>query len=97
MSLYTYQGKLSGLLQEIIGNVTLKILFITRNENSVFLHGLQLGSAAEWHWCNKGRICPDTEGVPGWAFLLFRSPVYCQPMHFLLALHKRKQVTSFYE
>lgn len=37
------------LLQEIVGNVSLKILVIIRNENSTFLHGLQLSSTAQRH------------------------------------------------
>lgn len=32
--------EVSMLLQEIVGNVSLKILVIIRNENSAFLHGL---------------------------------------------------------
>lgn len=61
--IHTYQRKLSVLLQEIIGNVSLKILFIIRNENFAFQHGLQLSGTAERHLCNKCRICPNRDGV----------------------------------
>jgi len=83
------------LLQEIIGNVVLKILFISRNENSVFVHGPQSGSAAEQDWCNKCRICLDTEGVPDWALLLFRSPVCHHSMHFLKRSSQKKAGNLF--
>lgn len=42
-----------------IGNVTLKVLFVSRNENSFFLPGLQLDSTAKLHSRNKCRIYAD--------------------------------------